>query len=199
MGFSSPSILTSNSLYAYVCGRGQKDDCVSALRVVDRGCQRLCSRSWNAVHVERDLPGQLRPPPPPAYRERGERLRAVCLDQFPVKDCSAQGSLSFPCARQITTPPVVEISARFLGDLSQPSVVLICGSAILYQLPARKDVEVRLDRKCLEWLTSQPPGETRKKVEGMLDTPHAAAFVTGACTVGCWRYGYVVISLLRIS
>src|SRR2546428_11958957 len=80
MGFSSPSILTSNSLYAYVCGRGQKDDCVSALRVVDRGCQRLCSRSWNAVHVERDLPGQLRPPPPPAYREGGERLRVVALD-----------------------------------------------------------------------------------------------------------------------
>src|SRR5438309_4432306 len=80
MGFSSPSILTSNSLYAYVCGRGQKDDCVSALRIVDRGCQCLCSCSWNAVHVERDLPGQLRPPPPPAYREGGERVRAVCLD-----------------------------------------------------------------------------------------------------------------------
>src|SRR2546425_9988238 len=80
MGFSSPSILTSNSLYAYVCGRGQKDDCVSALRVVDRGCQRLCSCSWNAVHVERDLPGQLRPPPPSAYREGGERIGAVGLD-----------------------------------------------------------------------------------------------------------------------
>src|SRR3989442_4931014 len=164
MGFSSPSILTSNSLYAYVCGRGQKDDSVSALLAVDRCWQRLCSRSWNALHVERDLPGQLRPPPPPAYRERGERLRAVCLDQFPVKDCSAQGSLSFPCARQITTPPVVEISARFLGDLSQPSVVL-CGSAILDQLLARKDVEVLLDRKCLESLISQPAVETSNNDE----------------------------------
>ncbi len=40
----------------------------------------------------------------------------------------------------------------------------------MYQLPTRRIVEVRLDPKCLEWLTSQPPGETRKKVEGMLDT-----------------------------
>src|SRR5207245_6206985 len=61
-------------------GLGQKEDRVSALRIVDRGRQRLCSCSWNAVDVERDLPGQLRPPPPPAYREGGERLGAVGLD-----------------------------------------------------------------------------------------------------------------------
>ena len=31
------------------------------------------------------------------------------------------------------------------------------------------DVEVRLDQKCLDWLSSLPPSETRKRVEGMLD------------------------------
>src|SRR5207245_2823860 len=66
--------------YAHVCGCWQEEDCVSALRIVDGGCQRLCSCSWNAVHVERDLPRQLRPPPPPAYREGGERIGAVGLD-----------------------------------------------------------------------------------------------------------------------
>ena len=32
-----------------------------------------------------------------------------------------------------------------------------------------RDVEARLDHKSLNWLNSLPPGETRKKVEGMLD------------------------------
>jgi hypothetical protein len=36
-------------------------------------------------------------------------------------------------------------------------------------LPARKDAEVKLDQKCFDWLNSLPPGETRKKVDGMLD------------------------------
>lgn len=33
-----------------------------------------------------------------------------------------------------------------------------------------RDIEVRLDQKCLDWLNSLPKGETRKKVEDMLDT-----------------------------
>jgi hypothetical protein len=37
-------------------------------------------------------------------------------------------------------------------------------------LPARRDVEVRLDPKCFEWLNSLPAGETRRKVDSMLDT-----------------------------
>jgi len=37
-------------------------------------------------------------------------------------------------------------------------------------LPRNRDVEIRLDQKCLDWLNSLPPGETRKKVDGMLDT-----------------------------
>ncbi len=37
-------------------------------------------------------------------------------------------------------------------------------------MPTRRDVEVRLDPKCFDWLNSLPPGEKRKKVDGMLDT-----------------------------
>jgi hypothetical protein len=31
-------------------------------------------------------------------------------------------------------------------------------------------VEVRLDKKCLDWLKSLPEGEIQRKVDGMLDT-----------------------------
>lgn len=37
-------------------------------------------------------------------------------------------------------------------------------------MPKSRDVEIRLDQKCLDWLNSLPPGETRKKIEDMLGT-----------------------------
>ena len=37
-------------------------------------------------------------------------------------------------------------------------------------MPPRRDVEVRLDKKCLDWLISLQEGATRNKVDGMLDT-----------------------------
>ncbi len=36
-------------------------------------------------------------------------------------------------------------------------------------MPTQRDVEIRVDKKCLDWLNSLPLGETRKKVDGMLD------------------------------
>src|SRR5216684_3719995 len=33
-----------------------------------------------------------------------------------------------------------------------------------------RDIDLRLDQKCLDWLNSLPEGKMRKKVEGMLDT-----------------------------
>jgi hypothetical protein len=33
-----------------------------------------------------------------------------------------------------------------------------------------RDIEVRLDQRCLDWVSSLPKGETKDKVERMLDT-----------------------------
>jgi hypothetical protein len=60
----------------------------------------------------------------------------------------------------------------------------------------RRDVEVRLDRGCLDWLNSLPPGETRKKVEGMLDTlkerPDAGDYVPRSLWPRDPAYGDIV-------
>jgi len=36
--------------------------------------------------------------------------------------------------------------------------------------PKPRDIEVRLDKGCLDWLGTLPEGEIRKKVQGMLET-----------------------------
>ena len=38
-------------------------------------------------------------------------------------------------------------------------------------MPRNRDVEIRLDWKCLDWLNPLPPGKTRKKVDGVSMRP----------------------------